>query len=58
VFDEMAGKKPLSLLGNLPANVSQAHGEMRAYPPNEIFQGRLSWKLLRKPIRTADGRTS
>ncbi len=31
-------------------------GELRAYLPTETFQGRLSWKLLRKPVRTADGR--
>jgi hypothetical protein len=32
-------------------------GERRAYLPAEVFQGRISWKLLRKPVRTADGRT-
>jgi hypothetical protein len=30
--------------------------EWRAYLPGGIFQGRLSWKLLRKRVRTADGR--
>jgi hypothetical protein len=31
--------------------------EHRRYLPSEIFQGRLSHFLLRKPVRTADGRT-
>jgi hypothetical protein len=44
----------------LPASWIKARcvlcGELRAYLPDEIFQGRISWKLLRKPVRTADGR--
>jgi hypothetical protein len=32
-------------------------GEQRRYLPAEVFQGRLSYKLIRKPVRTADGRT-
>jgi hypothetical protein len=31
-------------------------GEHRRYLPNEIFQGRLSFKLTRKPVRSAGGR--
>ena len=31
-------------------------GEHRRYLPAEVFQGRLSYKLMRKPVRTADGR--
>lgn len=31
-------------------------GEYRRYLATEIFQGRLSWKLVRKPVQTADGR--
>lgn len=30
--------------------------EIRRYLPSEIFRGRLSYLLMRKPIRTADGR--
>jgi hypothetical protein len=33
-------------------------GEHRRYLPSELFQGRLSYKLLRKPVRTADGRVT
>jgi hypothetical protein len=33
-------------------------GDLSAYLPDEIFQGQLSWKFLRKPVRTADGRAS
>ena len=25
-------------------------GEHRRYLPTEVFQGRLSWKLMRKPV--------
>jgi hypothetical protein len=28
-------------------------GDLRAYLPTEIFQGRLSWRLLRKPVSRA-----
>jgi hypothetical protein len=31
-------------------------GQHRRYLPSEVFQGRLSHMLLRKPVRTADGR--
>jgi hypothetical protein len=30
-------------------------GEHRRYLPNEIFQGRLSYQLVRKPVRSAQG---
>lgn len=30
-------------------------GEHRRYLPNEIFQGRLSYALIRKPVRSAHG---
>jgi hypothetical protein len=30
--------------------------EQRRYLPSEVFLGRLSHKLMRKPVRTADGR--
>ncbi|HZD49173.1 MAG TPA: hypothetical protein VE178_10545 [Silvibacterium sp.] len=30
-------------------------GEHRRYLPTEIFQGRLSYALLRKPVRSAQG---
>jgi hypothetical protein len=33
-------------------------GEHRRYLPTEIFQGRLSWAFMRKPVRPADGRVS
>ena len=32
-------------------------GEHRRYLPSEVFQGRLSHQLMRKPVRTADGRS-
>jgi hypothetical protein len=32
--------------------------EYRRYLPSEVFLGRLSHRLLRKPVRTADGRVS
>jgi hypothetical protein len=31
-------------------------GEYRRYLPSEVFLGRLSHAMLRKPVRTADGR--
>jgi hypothetical protein len=31
--------------------------EHRRYLPSGVFQGRLSHQLMRKPVRTADGRT-
>jgi hypothetical protein len=31
-------------------------GEHRRYLPSEMFQGRLSYRLMRKPVQTADGR--
>jgi len=30
-------------------------GEKRRYLPAEIFQGRLSWQLEKKPVRSAQG---
>jgi phage FluMu protein Com len=30
-------------------------GEHRRYLPTEIFQGRVSYALLRKPVRSAQG---
>jgi hypothetical protein len=30
-------------------------GEHRRYLPTEIFQGRLSYALLRRPVRSAQG---
>jgi hypothetical protein len=33
-------------------------GEYRRYLPVEVFLGRLSHRMMRKPVRTADGRTS
>ena len=32
-------------------------GEDRRYLSNDIFRGRLSWKLMKKPVRSV-GRTS
>jgi RNase P subunit RPR2 len=29
-------------------------GQQRRYLPSQVFQGRLSWKLLRKPVRSAE----
>jgi ribosomal protein S27E len=31
-------------------------GDHRRYLSNEIFQGRLSWKLMRKPAKSVGGR--
>ena len=31
-------------------------GEHRRYLPSEVFLGRLSHLMIRKPVRTADGR--
>ena len=31
-------------------------GEHRRYLPSEVFLGRLSHLMMRKPVRTADGR--
>jgi hypothetical protein len=31
-------------------------GEYRRYLPSEVFQGRISHLLLKKPVRSADGR--
>jgi hypothetical protein len=31
-------------------------GDVSAYLPDEVFQGELSLRLMRKPVRTADGR--
>jgi hypothetical protein len=33
-------------------------GDYRRYLPVEVFLGRLSHSMLRKPVRTADGRAS
>jgi hypothetical protein len=30
-------------------------GEERRYLPSQVFQGHLSWKLMRKPVRSAGG---
>jgi len=30
--------------------------EQRRYLPSEVFLGRLSHRMIRKPVRTADGR--
>lgn len=40
----------------MPASWIVAHcplcGEDRRYLPNEVFRGRLSWKLLKKPVQS------
>jgi hypothetical protein len=33
-------------------------GDHRRYLPSEVFQGRVSHMLIRKPVRTADGRVA
>jgi hypothetical protein len=30
-------------------------GEERRYLPSQVFQGRLSWRLLRKPVQSTGG---
>jgi hypothetical protein len=48
-----------SVLAQLIAAKCPICGEHRRYLPSEVFLGRLSHLLMvRKPMRTADGRTT